>query len=71
MVVGKLTLAQKNKLFEKEFLPDMVYNPFQDIDDNWCISVEEIEQSTRTWIKNLPLIEYVPKITESIFNIKN
>jgi len=66
---GKLTLTQKNKLVNKEIEPDSIYNPFQDIDNNWCISIEEIEQSKLLWIKNIPLIDYKPKETILFINL--
>jgi len=62
MVVGKLTLEQKNKLLDREFVQDMSFNPFQDINDNWCLSIEEIEQTTIKWVKSIQLIEFQPKI---------
>lgn len=71
MVVGKLTLAQKNLIIDKDFDIDMKFNPFQDADDNWCISIEEINQYKRkkyNWVKDIPLIEYNPKINNRIFN---
>ena len=65
--VGLLTLAQKNDIFEMLFDDDSYFNPIQDADDNWIISVEEIEFCTVErfqWVKQLPLIEYKPKVTE-------
>ncbi len=43
------------------------YNPIQDINDNWIISEEEINQSTLEWLKSLPLTEYQPKSVENPF----
>ena len=65
--VGLLTLAQKNEIFEMLYDDDSYFNPIQDADDNWIISVEEIEFCTVEefqWVKQLPLIEYKPKVTE-------
>jgi hypothetical protein len=66
MKVGKLTIVQKNKLVNKEFAPDCFYNPIQDNNNKWIISVEEMEQSTGEfeWVQNLPLIDYQPKQVE-------
>jgi hypothetical protein len=63
MKVGKLTIVQKNKLVNKEFAPDSFYNPIQDINNKWIVSIEEMEQSTGEfeWVQNLPLIDYIPK----------
>ena len=65
--VGLLTLAQKNDIFEMLFDEDSYFNPIQDADDNWVISVEEMEFCTVEqfqWVKELPLIEYKPKVTD-------
>jgi hypothetical protein len=67
MKVGLLTLAQKNEIAGQQFAPDCYFNPIQDVNDNWVISVEEIEQSTvppYDWVKDLPLIDFEPKQTE-------
>jgi hypothetical protein len=64
MQVGLLTLKQKNDIEGKEFAPDSYFNPIQDLNDNWVISTQEMEQATiRTyqWVKNLSLIEFKPK----------
>ena len=62
MKVGLLTITQKNKLVNKEFSEDSLFNPIQDINNKWIISVEEMEQSTGEfkWVKDLPLIDYLP-----------
>ena len=62
--VGLLTIEQKDELVGQLFAPYSYYNPIQDIDDNWIISVEEMEQTTTLefiWVKDLPLIPYTPK----------
>jgi predicted DNA-binding transcriptional regulator len=62
--VGLLTELQKDKLVGQLYAPYSYYNPIQDINDNWIISVEEIEQTITLefmWVKDLPLIPYVPK----------
>lgn len=62
--VGLLTESQKNELVGQLYDEDSYFNPIQDIDDNWIISVEEIEQCVNPefqWVKTLPLIEYKPK----------
>jgi hypothetical protein len=67
MKVAILTLAQKNEIAGQQFAPDCYFNPIQDVNDNWVISVEEIEQATvppYDWVKDLPLIDFEPKQTE-------
>jgi hypothetical protein len=62
MIAYKLTIAQKNQLIGVEFITDCFYNPVQDGNSNWIISIEEVEQTTNEnflWVKDLPQIEYV------------
>jgi predicted DNA-binding transcriptional regulator len=62
--VGLLTELQKDKLVGQLYAPYSYYNPIQDIDSNWIISVEEMEQTTTLefiWVKDLPLILFEPK----------
>jgi predicted DNA-binding transcriptional regulator len=69
-LVGLLTEVQKDELVGVYYAPDSIYNPIQDIDDNWVISVEEMEHTTNPdtmWVKDLELIEYKPKPTPSPF----
>jgi len=63
MKVGKLTLTQKNKINDKYLTDSLSFAPFIDINNNWVISIEEIESCTNEefiWVKNLPLIDYLP-----------
>ena len=69
MEVVLLTLEQKDELVEQQFAPDSYFNPIQDENDNWIISTEEMNQCCNSqflWVKDLPLIEYVPKITDEL-----
>jgi hypothetical protein len=62
--VGLLTIAEKDSLVGQLYDDDSYFNPIQDIDDNWIISVEEIEFCVNAefmWVKTLPLIKYKPK----------
>lgn len=62
--VGLLTLQQKDELVGQMYAPDSYFNPIQDINDNWIISVEEIANCVNEefmWVKDLPLIIYEPK----------
>ena len=70
MEVGLLTLEQKEEITAQQFAPDSYFYPIQDINDNWIISQEEMNQCVNPqflWVKDLPLIEYEPKITEELF----
>lgn len=62
--VGLLTETQKDSLVGQQYAPDSYFNPILDFFDQWVISTEEIEYNVNPefmWIKDLPLIEYVPK----------
>lgn len=62
--VGLLTVEQKDELVGQMYAPDSYFNPIQDNADNWVISIEEMEYCTNElflWVKELPLILYVPK----------
>jgi hypothetical protein len=68
--VGLLTIEQKDLLIGQLFTVDSYFNPIQDIDNNWIISVEEMDQCTNPnylWVKDLELITYEPKPTPSLF----
>jgi hypothetical protein len=67
MEVGLLTEQQKDEIVGKMFAPDSYFNTIQDKNDNWIISIEEMNQCVNPsylWVKSLPLIEYEPKIIE-------
>ena len=71
LYVGLLTIEQKDNLLLQEFAPDSYFNPIQDLNDNWIISVEEIANCVNEefmWVKNLPLIIYEPKPSPPPFN---
>lgn len=62
--VGLLTELQKDLLVGQLYAPYSYYNPIQDLNDNWIISVGEIEQCTNEefmWLKDVPLIPYEQK----------
>ena len=62
--VGLLTETQKDLLVGQEYAPDSYFNPIQDLNDNWVISVEEMAYCTNEefmWVKDLELIPYEPK----------
>ena len=63
-LVGLLTIEQKDELLGVYYAPDSIYNPIQDINDNWVISIEEMQDTINEdtlWVKDLDLIEYQPK----------
>jgi hypothetical protein len=69
-LVGLLTEVQKDELVGVYYSADSIYNPIQDLNNNWIISVEEIQSTSNPdtmWVKDLELIEYKAKPTPSPF----
>ena len=60
IMVAELTEAEAVELATVEFIPDNFFNPIQDINGTWVISLQEVEQCNIQWVKELPLIEFVP-----------
>lgn len=63
--VGLLTIEQKDLLIGQCYAPDSYFNPIEDANGNFVISVEEMEYCVNDeylWVKDLPLIIYVPSI---------
>lgn len=61
--VALLTEEEKNLITGGLYSPDSYFNPIQDADGNWIISIEEQEFCTNEeflWVKDLPLIPYNP-----------
>lgn len=65
-LVCVLSVEQKDEIVNTEFAPNCYFNPIQDINGNWIISVEEIRDTNLQWIKDLDLIEYQPIVNEPI-----
>ena len=66
-MIAILTTEQKDLLVGQTYDGVCFYNPIQDINDNWIISEEEINQTNLEWLKQLPLTEYLPKPVENPF----
>ena len=67
MLVALLTIDQKDQLIGQIYTNDSYFNPIQDCNDDWIISLEEIEYCNNpsfSWVKTLPTIEYCIKIVE-------
>jgi hypothetical protein len=68
--VGLLTIEQKDSLVGQLYAPDSYFNPIQDANDNWVISIEEIENNENPafdWLLNLEMIIFVPKENTDLF----
>jgi len=64
LVFGLLTEIEKDQLIGQWYMADSYFNPIQDNDDRWVISIEEISQCVNPefmWVKDLPLIPFNPK----------
>jgi hypothetical protein len=66
-MVALLTTEQAEQLKGIEFVKDNFFNPIQNKNGNWIISIEEVEQCSIDWVKELPLIEFEPVIVEMNF----
>jgi hypothetical protein len=62
--VALLTEQQADSLRGVEVVPDNYFNPIQDANGNWIISLEEVEQCSIDWVKDLERIEYEPIVYE-------
>lgn len=68
-LVGLLNQEQKDSLVGQLYTDDSYFSPIQDAKDNWIISTEEMINCTNelfVWVKELELIEYVPKEVKPI-----
>ena len=68
MIVALLTPEQAEELKGQLYAPDSYFNPIQDADDNWIISTQEQDQCSIDWVKELPLLEYIPKPTPNLLD---
>lgn len=66
MLVGKLTISQKDEITGQQYAPDSYFNPITSLEGAntvWVISTQEMESCTNPkymWVKDLPLIPYEP-----------
>lgn len=60
-MIAILTEEQKDQLVGQTYDGVCFYNPIQDLNDNWIVSQEEINQSDLAWLKELTLEEFQPK----------
>lgn len=60
MIVVKLTQAQSEALNGVEVVADNYFNPIQDKNGNWIISIEERDQCSIEWVKECEEITYEP-----------
>lgn len=68
--VGLLTIEQKDLIVGQQYTTDSYFNPLQDLNDNWVISIEEMnycDNNDYLWVKDLDLIIYEPKVQVNPF----
>jgi hypothetical protein len=73
MKVGLLTIKQKNEIEWQLYAPDSFFNPIQDLNNNWIISTQEMNEcivEEFMWVKDLPLIDFIPPIQPPFSSIK-
>ena len=66
-MIAILTTDQKDSLLGQTYDGVCYFNPIQDLNDNWIISEQEVNQSSIQWVKDLPLTEYQPKPQTPLF----
>ena len=62
--VGLLTETQKNQLVGQYYSDDSIFNPVQDNNNNWVISIVEMTTCTNeqfVWVQTLEIIPFAPK----------
>lgn len=64
MIVAKITQAQAEQLKGTQFIEDNFFNPIQDVNGNWIISLQELVYCTKVFADTVELIEYEPIIFE-------
>lgn len=65
----KLNLQQKDILQIKRFDGVQFYNPVLDNNDEYFISIQEVEQTTNPdtlWVKDLPIVDIELKIPNEL-----
>lgn len=68
-MIAIITEIQKDSLIGQRFDNVQFFNPVQDIDNNWVISIEEINQCTNIdfqWVKDLTLSVFNPPLIEPL-----
>jgi hypothetical protein len=64
--VAIITQEQADLLVGQVCAPASHYNPFQDCEGNWLISIQEIQQTNNLnylWVKDLQLIDWCEPIS--------
>ena len=68
--VALLTDEQAAQLTGREYSQHMIFNPIQDNEGRFIISLQEVNQCINQdflWVKDLPIIDYKPKELPFLF----
>lgn len=60
MIVAKITSEQAETLKGTEFIPDNFFNPIQDKNGQWIISLQELVYCSVDFANSVELIQYEP-----------
>jgi hypothetical protein len=60
MIVAKITQQQADELKRVQFVPDNYFNPIEDVNGNWVISLQELVYCSVDFANSVELIEYKP-----------
>ena len=72
MIVGLLTIEQKDEIDGVELQYGWYFNPVEDGNGDWIITTQEMDNNTNRdvmWVKDLPLIEWIAPIITSGINL--
>lgn len=64
MIVAKITESKAKELKNKEFSQSNYFNPIQDVNGNWVISLNELAYCVLDDIAPFDLINYEPIIND-------
>jgi len=66
MIVAKITQEQADELKGVQFVPDNYFNPIEDVNGNWIISLQELVHCSVEFANSVELIEYEPIVVNFI-----
>jgi len=66
MIVAKITPEQAEGLKGVQFVTDNYFNPIEDVNGNWIISLQELVYCSVEFANSVELIEYEPIVHELI-----
>jgi hypothetical protein len=66
MIVAKITPQQAEGLKGVQFVQDNYFNPIEDANGNWIISLQELVYCSVEFANSVELIEYEPIVHELI-----